>query len=85
VIGEATTGHEVVTQAAELQPDVILMDLNMPELNGIEATRRILKAAGPAWPGIYQSCDRPAARAQSQNCAQSRLGNFQQAASCGPG
>lgn len=45
VIGEATTGHEVVAQAAELQPDVILMDLNMPDLNGIEATRRILSAA----------------------------------------
>lgn len=42
VVGEATTGAEVVAQAAQLQPDVILMDIGMPVSNGVEATRRIL-------------------------------------------
>lgn len=47
VIGEATTGTEAVQLTAALQPDVIVMDINMPELNGIEATKQIL-ATDPA-------------------------------------
>jgi DNA-binding NarL/FixJ family response regulator len=41
VVGEARNGLEAVEKAAELHPDVILMDLRMPELNGVEAMRRI--------------------------------------------
>src|SRR4028119_2448279 len=44
VVGEAATGKEAVERAAELGPDVILMDIQMPSINGIDATRRILDA-----------------------------------------
>jgi DNA-binding NarL/FixJ family response regulator len=41
IVGEAGNGREAVALAGELQPDVVVMDVAMPELNGIEATRRI--------------------------------------------
>ncbi len=51
VVGEASTGADAISQAALLNPDVVVMDVRMPVMNGIEATRRLLEA-----PGASETC-----------------------------
>lgn len=45
VVGEAASGREVLKTIEELRPDVLIMDISMPELNGIDATRQVCAAA----------------------------------------
>ena len=44
IVGSATTGEESLAAAAELHPDLVLMDVNLPGIDGIEATRRLTAA-----------------------------------------
>ena len=46
VVGEAETGEDSVAMATELGPDLVLMDVNLPGINGLDATRQILAADG---------------------------------------
>lgn len=54
VVGEAADGEEAVELAAQLKPDLVVLDIGMPKLNGVEAARRILKVS-PASRVIFLS------------------------------
>src|SRR6202171_3158657 len=45
ICGEATTGREAITKTEELKPDIVILDISMPDLNGVEAAKRIRKAS----------------------------------------
>ena len=56
VCGEAADGREAIEQAKQLMPDVIVMDISMPRLNGLEATRHLMKERpGHKSPGSHLS------------------------------
>ena len=52
VVGEAADGLEAIEAAGRLRPDVVLMDIRMPRLDGLEATRRLLEGASEAGPRV---------------------------------
>ena len=68
IVGEAQDGREAVAMARTLKPDVILMDIAMPVLNGLEATRQIL-AANPAAKVVILSAHSDDAYVERMNAA----------------
>jgi DNA-binding NarL/FixJ family response regulator len=55
VVGEAGTGPEAVQRVSELSPDVLLLDLSMPDVDGIEVTRRLAEAGSPTRVVLFTS------------------------------
>ena len=68
LVGEAASGEEAVTMVQDLHPDLVLMDINMPGINGIEATRQVVAAVPDTAVFLcstYQLADLPADAATS--------------------
>ena len=86
IVGEAGNGREALDLAGKLQPDVIVMDVAMPELNGIEATRRVADAvsaiarAGAEHAQGFRVCPRNPARRGPRISAE----RFHRRATCWP-
>ena len=62
VVGQASTGEEALTLAAELLPDLVLMDVNLPGISGLEATRRLLRTKCPPVVVLLSTYDEDAGR-----------------------
>jgi hypothetical protein len=74
VVGEAANGNEAVRQAAELDPDVVLMDLRMPALDGIAAARRIRVERREGLSGDRRGLDRQAGAEEGRGAVQGLVG-----------
>jgi DNA-binding NarL/FixJ family response regulator len=66
IVGEASTGREALSMAQVLSPDVVLMDVEMPEMNGIEATAALRAAASTSAVVILSIHDDPQTRGRAQ-------------------
>jgi DNA-binding NarL/FixJ family response regulator len=71
IVGEAADGAEAIGKAKELQPDVVIMDVTMPEMNGLEATPEIKKAIPTAEILIFTQHDSTQMVQQAQNAGAS--------------
>jgi DNA-binding NarL/FixJ family response regulator len=65
VIGEASDGNEAIARVAELLPDVVLMDLSMPVLNGLDATRLLREVAPGTAVVVFSAFDSPELKRQA--------------------
>src|ERR1700678_3764691 len=68
ICGEATTGREAVAKAEELKPNIVILDISMPDLNGVDAAKRIKKASPDTEVLIFS------AHARFQNFADELIG-----------
>ncbi len=71
VVGEAADGAEAIGMARELRPDIVIMDITMPEMNGLEATPEIKKAFPAAEVLIFTQHDSTQMIQQAQNAGAS--------------
>lgn len=69
VVGYARSGQEALEQVERLQPDLVLLDITMPDMNGLEVARRIKAQAHPAVVVLVSLHDTPAYRAASASIA----------------
>lgn len=68
VVGEASSGEQAVELVAELHPDLVLMDINMDGINGIEATRRIVATHPESKVVLLSTYDEQDLPADARNC-----------------